>query len=308
MRQNWRVRRAQKSPLPRRNGLEPACLRLPPDGEWLTLREHLIDRLPRVTEARIDEMLSGGRIVNREGPLGPDAPYVPGSHIWFHRDLPVEVPVPFEIGIVHRDEDILVVDKPHFLSTIPRGRHVMQSALVRLRNDLDLPELSPAHRLDRSTAGLLLFVIKPQLRGAYQRLFAERRITKVYEAIAPYVPSLDLPRTITSRIIKERGILAAFEEPGEPNAVTQVELIEHRNGLGRYQLRPETGRTHQLRLHMNSLGIPILGDQFYPVITERPVEDFTNPLQLLAKSLAFIDPITEQPRSFQTKLSLETWT
>ena len=170
--------------MPQRHGLDPVRLRTPSVVAWASMRDHLVDRLPRVDPARIDAMLAERRIVDADGPLSSDAPFVPDTFLWFHRDLPDEVAVPFEIDIVHRDERLLVVDKPHFLATIPRGRHVLQTALVRLRHELGLPALSPAHRLDRVTAGLLMFVVHPSHRGAYQTLFRDRRVSKSYEAIA----------------------------------------------------------------------------------------------------------------------------
>ncbi|WP_067695851.1 RluA family pseudouridine synthase [Nocardia jejuensis] len=301
------MRRRQKPPLPKRHGLDPARLRLPDEGEWATIRDHLVERLPRVPAARIDELLGEGGIVDMDGPIAPDAPYVPGGAIWFHRDLPVETTVPFDIGIVYRDDTILVADKPHFLSTIPRGQHILQTALVRLRRELDLPDLVPAHRLDRGTAGLVLFIVDPARRGAYQTMFHNRVVRKEYEAIARFDPELELPRTLISRIVKERQVLRAYEEPGEPNAETHIELLERRDGLGRYRLKPRTGRTHQIRLHMNSIGIPILGDDFYPELTDKPVDDFTRPLQLLASALEFTDPLTREPRRFETTRSLRAW-
>ncbi|MFE6862857.1 RluA family pseudouridine synthase [Nocardia sp. NPDC057668] len=301
------MRRRQQPPLPKRHGLDPARLRLPEDGEWTTIRDHLVERLPRVDPARIDELLRTGGIVDLDGPIAPDAPYVPGGAVWFHRDLPDEAEVPFEIGIVHRDERLLVIDKPHFLSTIPRGQHILQTALVRLRRDLDLPDLVPAHRLDRVTAGLVMFIVDPAARGAYQTMFHRRVVHKEYEAVAPFDPALELPRTVVSRIVKERQILKAYEEPGEPNAETRIELLDQRDGLGRYRLLPATGRTHQLRLHMNGLGIPILGDDFYPELTDKPVDDYTRPLQLLACALEFTDPLTGDPRRFETARTLQAW-
>ncbi|WP_043830181.1 MULTISPECIES: RluA family pseudouridine synthase [unclassified Amycolatopsis] len=301
------MRRKRPAPIPPRHGLDPARLRLPEEGPWTTLLEHLVERLPRVSPARIEEMLHEQRIHGEDGPLGIDAAYVPGSFIWFHRDLPDEVPVPFDVTVLHRDDHLLVVDKPHFLATIPRGRHVLETALVRLRRSLDLPALSPAHRLDRVTAGLVMFVITPSARGAYQTMFRDRLVHKEYEAIAPYDPSLELPRTVHSRIVKERGVLAAQELPGPPNAESTVELLEHRDGLGRYRLTPATGRTHQLRVHMCSLGIPILGDDFYPELHEKPLDDFTKPLQLLAKVLEFDDPLTGEHRRFTSRRTLTAW-
>lgn len=279
---------------------------MPEDGRWPTIREFLIDSLPRTTTARIDEMLDAGAVVDMAGPIGPTAPYVPGEAVWFHRDLPVEAVVPFDIPIVYRDDTLLVIDKPHFLPTIPRGGHILQTALVKLRRDLDLPDLIPAHRLDRVTAGLVLFVVDPARRGAYQSLFQDRKVRKVYDAIAP-VADRDFPVTVRSRIVKEKFDFAAREVDGEPNAETVVELLEHRDGLGRYRLHPRTGRTHQLRVHMNSLGIPILGDDLYPIPTGRSVDDFTEPLQLLASRLEFVDPITRENRRFDTRRTLAKW-
>jgi tRNA pseudouridine32 synthase/23S rRNA pseudouridine746 synthase len=272
------------------------------------MRDHLVDRLPRVDPARIDAMLAERRIVGTDGPIAPDAPFVPDSFLWFHRDLPDEVTVPFEIDVVHRDERLVVVDKPHFLATIPRGRHILQTALVRLRRELDLPTLSPAHRLDRVTAGLLMFVVRPPDRGLYQTLFRDRRVHKTYEAIARDDPGLELPRVVRSRIVKHRGVICALEEPGPPNAETRVERLEHRDGLARFRLTPSTGRTHQLRLHMSGLGVPILGDDFYPDLHERPLDDFRQPLQLLAATLEFVDPVNGTPRRFRTRRELQAWT
>ncbi|MFE5288918.1 pseudouridine synthase [Nocardia sp. NPDC056611] len=301
------MRRRQQPPLPKRHGLDPARLRLPEEGDWATIRDHLVERLPRVRPERIDELLREGGIVDLAGPIALDTPYVPGGAVWFHRDLPEETEVPFPIGIVHRDDDILIVDKPHFLSTIPRGQHILQTALVKLRRELDLPDLVPAHRLDRVTAGLVLFIINPARRGAYQTMFHNRLVHKEYEAIARFDPGLDLPRTVVSRIVKERQVLKAYQTEGEPNAETVIELLEHRDGLGRYRVRPRTGRTHQIRIHMNSLGIPILGDDFYPELTDKPVDDYTRPLQLLASALEFPDPVTREPRRFETARTLRAW-
>lgn len=177
---------------------------MPEDGSWATIREFLVDTEPRIAPSRIDEMFSSREIVDMHGPLDIDAPYVRGEAVWFHRDLPAETEVPFDIPIVYRDDTLLVVDKPHFLPTIPRGGHILQTALVKLRLELDLPDLVPAHRLDRVTAGLVLFVVDPRARGAYQTLFQDRKVRKVYDAVAGVNPELEFPRTIVSRIIKDK--------------------------------------------------------------------------------------------------------
>lgn len=299
---------ASVPPLPQRSGVDPVRVRLPGTGSWATVRDHLVERLGAAVPAqRVDAMFAAGEVHGADGPLAPDAAYRPGGHVWFHRELPEEVPVPFAIEVLHRDDRLLVVDKPHFLATMPRGAHVVQTALSRLRHDLSLPELSPAHRLDRLTAGVLMFVVRPELRGTYQTIFRDRLVSKEYEAVARHDPALVLPRTVESRIVKERGELAAREVAGEPNARSHVELLEHRDGLARYRLRPETGRTHQLRVHMNTLGVPILGDPVYPrVLPPAAPGDFSRPLLLLARALAFDDPVTGERHRFVSRRSLFT--
>ncbi|MEW2630408.1 pseudouridine synthase [Streptomyces sp. NPDC048389] len=305
-----RSRAAVEAPLPQRDGIDPVRLRLPedPGGRWPTVRDHLLDRYgAAIGPARVESMLRDGRFVAADGPVGGDEPYTAGRCLWFHRDFPAERPVPFGIGIVHRDEHIVVADKPHFLATTPRGSHVKETAVARLRRDLGLPALQPAHRLDRLTAGLVLFVVRPGDRGAYQTMFRDRRVRKEYEALAPHDPAVALPRTVRSRIVKERGVLAAREEPGEPNSESRVELLGVDDGIGRYRLLPATGRTHQLRVHMNGLGLPILDDPLFPVVLPEAPEDFSRPLQLLARALEFTDPVTGERRRFESRLSLAQW-
>ncbi|MGW3817507.1 RluA family pseudouridine synthase [Streptomyces sp. NPDC005046] len=301
--------RIPPSPLPQRHGVDPVRLRLPQEGSWATVREHLVERLA-AGDGVIDAMIDEGLIVGEGGrPLTAEAAYAPGMFLWFHRELPDEERVPFPLDVVYRDEHIVVADKPHFLATTPRGSHVTETALARLRRELGLPALGAAHRLDRLTAGLVLFTVRPGERGAYQSLFRDRLVGKEYEALAPYDPALGLPRTVRSRILKERGVMAAQEVAGEANAVSRIELVEHRDGLARYRLTPRTGQTHQLRVHMSALGVPILGDPLYPVVTGPvPAGDFRRPLQLLARALEFTDPVTGLAHRFVSGRMLEAWT
>jgi tRNA pseudouridine32 synthase/23S rRNA pseudouridine746 synthase len=236
-----------------------------------------------------------GEVVLPDGAVVTETTVLPaGAHVYFYRELREEVPVPFDVPALYRDDDIVVVDKPHFLATMPRGRHVAQTALVRLRRELDLPELSPAHRLDRLTAGVLLFTTRRELRGAYQTLFAKGLVRKTYLARAAVDPEVALPAMIRSRIVKRRGQLQAIEESGEPNAETLVEHVAD----GLYRLTPRTGQTHQLRVHMASLGLPIHGDPLYPNVIDVAPDDFSRPLQLLGHSIEFDDPIRGCQRRF----------
>ena len=213
-----------------------------------------------------------------------------------------------ELSILHQDEHLLVVDKPHFLPTTPGGTYIQESALVRLRNQLDLPDLIPMHRLDRMTAGVLLFSTNPETRGKYQVLFEKRQVQKEYECVsaaqpAPGHPAVDFPVVVRNRMTKSRSYLLAEVIDGEPNAETRIEQLETFDGgtpgrapLARYRLEPHTGKTHQLRVHMASLGLGIVNDAFYPDLLDKAPDDYAKPLQLLARGIRFVDPITGQAR------------
>ncbi len=295
------------APLPIRNGLNPTKLHLPVENFSSTVLEYLVGRFP-ADEVRLREKVAAGEVVDGDGVVITDlSPYLPRTFVYLYRDPEIEQRVPFEIDILFRDDTLLVIDKPHFLSTMPRGRYIVESALVRLRRDLDLPTLSPAHRLDRVTAGVLMFTVDPTVRGAYQTLFAQGRVRKEYEAIAGFDPGLTLPMTVRSRIIKERGVPRAQQVPGEANSASLIELLEVRGDFARYRLRPSTGKTHQLRVHLNSVGIPIVNDNFYPDLLDTPPDDYSAPLQLLARTLEFVDPLSGEPRVFRSPRELNGW-
>lgn len=302
------------SPLPPRHGVDAQRLRMPQDGPWCLLRDHLVERLATGLSAdEVDRMLRDGEFVDVTGQaVPPDAPFVPRSVVWAHRDLPDEIEVPFGIEVLYRDERLVVIDKPHFLATMPRGAHVVQSALARTRVLTGLPRLTPAHRLDRLTAGVLVFTTEQRWRGAYQRSFAGGQVHKEYLAVAPVRDDLDLPLTRRTHVLKEHGRHQAHELPGAaPNTETLVELVDRRPGplgdLGLYRLTPRTGRTHQLRCHLAGLGIPIACDPLYPVARDVAADDFGDPLQLLATVLELVDPIDGTRRRFDTRLRLRSW-
>ncbi|GIG53586.1 pseudouridylate synthase [Demequina activiva] len=250
-------------------------------------------------------MLDAGEFVDQNGQSWTgDEPYRAHAFVWFHRPLVPETPVPFPIEVLEANDRFVVVDKPHFMATTPRGAHVQETALVKLRVSLDAPDLAPAHRLDRLTAGILLFTTRREFRGAYSALFQDRRATKTYEALAPYDPALPLPRRLVGRIEKRRGSLQAELVPGEPNAETLVEVVEVRGAWARYRLTPLTGKTHQLRLQMADAGLPIVGDPLYPTVLEAHEEDFARPLQLIARRLEFTDPVDGTPRIYTSRREL----
>ncbi|PID96010.1 MAG: pseudouridylate synthase [Actinomycetales bacterium] len=265
---------------------------MPQAGPWTRLRDHLVDRLPLPAQ-QIDELLAAGEFAGPDGmPVAPDAPFVPRSVVWVHRPFPDEVPVPFDVPVLYRDERIVVVDKPHFLATMPRGRHIRETVLARMRVALGLPRLAPAHRLDRLTAGVLLLTTEQRWRGPYQQVFADGAAEKHYLACAPVRPELATPTTLRVHLDKPHGQLQARVVPeAPPNSCTEIHLLDHRADLGLYALRPHTGRTHQLRAQLNWLGIPIHADPLYPVVRDVPDTDFSDPLGLVATALLFRDPI-----------------
>ena len=297
-----------RSPLPQRHGLDAAWLRTPRIGPneaapWATMRDFLMARLPQPD--LIVKMLDAGEFVDHAGrPWDGDAPYRSHMDVWFHRPLKPEVPLPFPIDVLEVHDRFVVADKPHFMATTPRGAHVQNTALVKLRVQLGLPELTPAHRLDRLTAGVLVFTTRREFRGAYAGVFQSRKALKTYDALAPFDPALEFPRRLVGRIEKRRGSLQAELVAGEPNAETLVELVEVRGTYAKYRLTPVTGKTHQLRLQMADLGLPILGDSMYPEIMQVEPDDFSSPLQLIARRLSFVDPVDREPREYLSARSL----
>ncbi|HEU4375723.1 MAG TPA: RluA family pseudouridine synthase [Telluria sp.] len=292
-------------PLPVRDGVAPSYLWVTenrPGGMLAFLEERFLD----VGGPTWRERLARGDVVDAKGePQRADSQVRQGMRIWYYRELEEETPIPFEERILFQDEHLLVVDKPHFLPMIPTGRFLRETLLVRLKRKLALPHLTPIHRLDRETAGVVIFSHNLATRGTYQSMFQKRVIRKTYEALAPVLENRAFPFTYRSRMVDGEKFFVMKEEEGEPNSETVLELIERRGALARYRLHPHTGRKHQLRLHMASLGVPILNDAFYPVALPCKGDDFSKPLQLLARAIAFEDPLTGAARSFESERALD---
>ncbi|TQF73880.1 pseudouridine synthase [Rhodococcus spelaei] len=309
------------SPLPVKDGVGATRLRVPSSGQWATIAEYVVARFDHLDSADVYRRFDDGEIVGTDGrPIGRGTALGAHQFVWYYRDLPAEDPIPFHEEILHVDDDLVVIDKPHFLPTTPSGRYLRESALVRLRTRLDNPDLTPIHRLDRATAGLVMFSARPATRGAYQSLFEKREVVKVYEAVsarpprwnpdAPALAGRAVPLVHRNHIASRRGQLrVVVDDVREPNAETAVEV--HGTGVStsgravlRTVLRPHTGRMHQLRVHLAALGVGILGDRLYPDLLPEAPDDHGLPLQLLARELEFTDPLSGMPRRFVTHRTL----
>jgi tRNA pseudouridine32 synthase/23S rRNA pseudouridine746 synthase len=300
------------SPLPIIDGVSPSSQWLPA-GHWKTILDFLMERFPKVDSTTWLSRMAKGELVDETGRrLNSGSAYRAGACIFYYRELGPERRIPFDEHILYQDEHLLVVDKPHFLPVIPAGRFLHETLLVRLKKKWKLDQLVPVHRLDRETAGVVLFSVNPITRGDYTSLFRNRRVRKVYEAFAPAPPDIRFPLTRRSRIVPGEPFFRMKEIEGNPNSETHIDVAEtaggSTGGAMLYRLTPVTGRKHQLRLHMSALGIPIINDRLYPEMSLAQQADskdsFSSPLKLLAKSISFEDPLTGREHSFQSSRSL----
>lgn len=289
---------------PARDGIPASRVQLVA-GPWNTILEGLCALFPQVGRATWQERLASGLVLYENGAtVEPDAEYRVGMNLYYYRHVSAEASIPFQETVLHADAHLVVADKPHFLPVTPAGGFVRETLLARLIRRLDNPSLVPLHRIDRETAGLVLFSADPASRDRYQALFRERRIGKRYEAWAPALPELAFPHVRTSRLVPGEPFFRICETAGVANSETRIEVIERAGRLWRYALEPVSGRKHQLRVHMAALGAPILHDRFYPQLTDECADDHARPLQLLARTLQFIDPISGAQRRFDSEKSL----
>jgi tRNA pseudouridine32 synthase/23S rRNA pseudouridine746 synthase len=285
-----------------------SCVGLPA-GPWPTLIDFLGERFPNVTPATWLQRMARGDVLDECGaPITPEcasqSPYPAHTRLYYYRDVPFEAPIPFEEVVLHQDEHLLVVDKPHFLPVVPSGGYLTETVLVRLKCKLGIDDLVPIHRIDRDTAGLVMFSKQPASRAAYAALFRKHQVHKTYHAIAPWRADVPLPQVRQSRIREAGHFMLQQEVPGQPNAMTHIDVLEVHGDLARYELKPVTGQRHQLRVHMLGLGLPILNDGLYPVLTPEGQIDHARPLQLLARELRFTDPVSGQARHFVSQRHL----
>lgn len=284
---------------------QASTLYLPP-GSWSTVLDCLCDHFSTISREQWLDRIARGRVLDGQGqPVGIDLVYREGLRIHYFREVPDEKVIPVQESILFADEHLIVADKPHFLPVTPAGEYVEQTLLRRLIRRLDNPHLVPLHRIDRHTAGLVLFSANPHSRSAYQSLFPTRQIEKRYEAIARALPQHDFPLVHKSRLVEGEPFFRMQEGAGVSNTETAVEVREKNGELWRYGLYPVTGKKHQLRVHMSALGAGICNDPFYPQVLKDAQDDYAQPLKLLAQGLRFLDPLTGQEREFESRIRLD---
>jgi tRNA pseudouridine32 synthase / 23S rRNA pseudouridine746 synthase len=290
--------------LPQRNGLSASTFHLPP-GQWSTLLDCLCASFAKVTRETWLSRFERRLVLDDHGvALAVDHPYRLHSRVHYYREVATEAVIPFRESILHQDEHLLVADKPHFLPVVPSGEYVSETLLARLTRRTGNRDLVPLHRIDRATAGLVIFSTNPQTRARYHALFREREIVKGYEAIASPLPHLHLPLICASRLVSGEPFFRMRQVDGSPNSETWIDVIDRSDPHWRYELRPVSGRKHQLRVQMAALGAPILNDDWYPQLLDQAADDYARPLQLLAKRLQFVDPLDGSERRFQSALQL----
>ncbi len=290
--------------LPLQNGVSASRCRVIP-GQWHNLLHFLTLRFPDVDIETWRQRLQAGLVTTETGiALQADDPVRIGDLICYYREVPDEAVLhQGNIDIIYEDDNLLIIDKPHFVPVMPAGRFLRESLLVRLRQQTGHADLVPLHRLDRDTAGLVMCAKQVDRRDAYTALFRLRNIRKIYEVVAPHRDDLILPCQHRSLLVAGEPFFRVREVAGTANSETHISLLQRLGDNSLYQAEPVTGRKHQLRVHFASLGIPICFDRCYPELNDRP-DDIKQPLQLLARSLIFKDPFSGQIQHINSRLKL----
>ena len=287
----------------------PSKLSLPQTNPGVaTVLEYLVIKFPYIDAQTWRQRMADGKVHCHDGTLiTPESPFTAQQRIYYYREGENEPRIPFKETILFQDQHILVAYKPHFLSLHAGGVYINECLQNRLRRRTGIDTLQAVHRLDTVTAGLILFSVNPETRRHYHQLFDTRQIHKTYQAIASIQGDENLigqEWEVKNRIERTELRFRMCVTEGEANSHSIIRCLEQINQKALFELQPITGKTHQLRLHMQSLGWPILNDHYYPQLQTQSKEDYSTPLQLLAKELEFIDPVSQLKRSFSCEESL----
>ncbi len=290
---------------PMRDGITASIVFLPKSSTFITIFDFVVHKFPHISQIEWQQRFDDHLVFDQQGTaLNITSLYSGEQHIYYYRHLTHETKVPFSHKILFENDHFMLVDKPHFLTVSPTGQYVQQTLLTRLKKQSNNPVLTPIHRLDRETAGLILISKQVETRGIYQQLFAERQVQKIYHAIAPWQSNITLPLQFSARMQKGEPFYTMQIVKGDSNSSTYIDVLEHNQHWAKYQLSPITGKQHQLRVHMAALGLPLKNDRFYPKVQHNTNEDFNQPLQLLAKHLSFVDPINGESYNFSSGFDL----
>jgi tRNA pseudouridine32 synthase/23S rRNA pseudouridine746 synthase len=281
----------------------PSKLSLPQKNPGVsTVLEYLIVTFPHIKPEIWRQRMADGKVHYHDGSLiTAQSLFQPQQRIYYYREVESESSIPFKESIIFQDQHILVAYKPHFLAVTAGGIFVNECLQTRLRNSTGIESLQALHRIDRVTAGLVLFSVNPDTRHCYHHLFETRQIHKTYQAIANIKEGEKLigqTWEVENRIVRSTPRFRMQVTNGNANSHSLIRCLQQTADKALFELNPITGKTHQLRVHMQSLGWPILNDKYYPQLQPQSADDFLAPLQLLAKELQFIDPVTQQPRRF----------
>ncbi len=285
----------------------PSVVTMPKvDVPYPSILTFLSRRFPGISRHTWETRISEGKVRDEKGHrITVESDYAPSERIFYFREVNAEPLIPFSEKILFIDDHILVACKPHFLPVTPGGRYVNECLLNRLRRSTGIEEMAPLHRIDRETAGLVLFSVNKKSRGCYATLFMNGRVEKTYQALSDSVPTQNEHFwKVENRIEHGEPRFRMQTVPGTVNARSAIHLTGIKGRQARFILHPHTGKTHQLRIHMSSLGFGILNDRYYPELQDEREDDFDTPLQLIAKELRFTDPLTGREREFESQRTL----
>jgi tRNA pseudouridine32 synthase/23S rRNA pseudouridine746 synthase len=271
-----------------------------------SILEFLTRRFPNIASSCWQQRINAGKVRDEEHtPITMETEYLPHKRLRYFREVAQERLIPFTEKILFQNEHLLVACKPHFLPVIPGGGYVNECLLNRLRFKTKNHDLVPLHRIDRETAGIVMFSVNKATRGLYSRLFAEGMIDKCYQALAEYCQETQQSDwTVENRIVKGEPWFRMMATPGQPNSCSKIRLVAVNGTLARFDLFPITGKTHQLRIHMSGLGFRILNDRYYPDLQPVQADDFEKPLRLVAKTVRFRDPVSGKNMEFHSEREL----